>query len=81
MSKRKKNYPDPERRPRPHRADALRAYLIDSPVVRGEPLRFSECWVEAIVRGVVLPTWHAVTFFTTYASVDGWDPRAADTRA
>jgi len=77
MSKRKKNYPDPNDVLDRFGADALRAYLIDSPVVRGEPLRFSERGLEAIVRSVVLPTWHALTFFTTYASVDGWDPRTS----
>ncbi len=54
---------------------ALRAYLIDSPVVRGEPLRFSEKGLTEILRTVVLPYWNALSFFTTYASVDGFDPR------
>ncbi|MFN7952909.1 MAG: isoleucine--tRNA ligase [bacterium] len=78
MSKRKKNYPDPNDVLAKYGADALRAYLIDSPVVRGEPLRFSERGLQEIVRSVVLPTWHALQFFTTYAAVDGWDPRAAE---
>jgi isoleucyl-tRNA synthetase len=39
MSKSKKNYPDPNLILDSVGADALRAYLIDSPVVRAEPLR------------------------------------------
>jgi isoleucyl-tRNA synthetase len=77
MSKSKKNYPDPSKVLDEIGADALRAYLIDSPVVRGEPLRFSEKGLREIVRTVVLPYWNALSFFTTYAIVDGWDPRAA----
>ena len=42
MSKRLKNYPDPEIVISAHGADALRMYLINSPVVRGEELRFRE---------------------------------------
>jgi len=42
MSKRLKNYPDPEIVINAHGADALRMYLINSPVVRGEELRFRE---------------------------------------
>ena len=61
-------------------ADALRAYLIDSPVVRAEPMRFSEKGLSEIVRTVVLPYWNALSFFTTYASVDNWDPRTAKPR-
>jgi len=75
MSKRKKNYPDPNQVLEKYGADALRAYLIDSPVVRGEPLKFSEKGLKEIVRTVVLPYWNALSFFTTYASVDGYDPR------
>ncbi|MEO8182546.1 MAG: isoleucine--tRNA ligase [Deltaproteobacteria bacterium] len=77
MSKRLKNYPAPTQVLVDHGADALRAYLIDSPVVRGEPLRFSERGLQEIVRTVLLPFWNALSFFTTYAQVDGFDPRRA----
>ena len=40
MSKRKKNYPDPMEVISKYGADALRLYLINSPVVRAETLRF-----------------------------------------
>ena len=75
MSKRKKNYPDPNETIEVYGADALRAYMIDSPVVRGEPLKFSERGLKEIVRTVVLPYWNALSFFTTYAEIDGYDPR------
>lgn len=42
MSKRKKNYPDPMEVVRKYGADALRLYLINSPVVRGDNLRFRQ---------------------------------------
>jgi isoleucyl-tRNA synthetase len=74
MSKSKQNYPDPHKVLDAYGADALRAYLIDSPVVRAEPLRFSEAGLKEIVRTVVLPYWNALGFFTTYASVDGFTP-------
>jgi len=75
MSKRKKNFPDPNLILEQIGADALRAYLINSPVVRAEPMRFSEAGLKEIVRTVVLPYWNALSFFTTYAAVDGFDPR------
>ncbi|HTQ08382.1 MAG TPA: isoleucine--tRNA ligase [Polyangiaceae bacterium] len=80
MSKSKKNYPDPGKILEEIGADALRAYLIDSPVVRAEPLRFSERGLREIVRTVVLPYWNALSFFGTYASLDGWDPRTRAAR-
>jgi isoleucyl-tRNA synthetase len=80
MSKSKKNYPDPRKVLDEIGADALRAYLIDSPVVRAEPLRFSERGLREIVRTVVLPYWNALSFFITYASVDGWAPGSESAR-
>lgn len=54
MSKSKKNYPDPMEVIKKYGADALRLYLIDSPVVRGENLRFCETGVAEVVRKVVI---------------------------
>ncbi len=74
MSKSKKNYPDPHKVLDEYGADALRAYLINSPVVRAEPLRFSEAGVREVVRSVLIPLKNAWSFFVQYANVDGWSP-------
>lgn len=74
MSKRLKNYPDPHVVIDQYGADALRAYLINSPVVRAEPLKFDELGVREVVRTVLLPLQNAWSFFVQYANVDGWDP-------
>ena len=74
MSKRLKNYPDPINIINKYGADSLRLYLINSPVVRGESLRFSEDGVKHALRHLLLPWWNAYSFFVTYANVDNWDP-------
>ena len=74
MSKRLKNYPEPEEILAEHGADALRLYLINSPLVRAEELRFSESGVRDTVRRLLLPWWNAYKFFVTYALVDQWRP-------
>ncbi len=74
MSKRLKNYPEPEEILAEHGADALRLYLINSPLVRAEELRFSEQGVRDTVRRLLLPWWNAYKFFVTYALVDQWKP-------
>ena len=76
MSKSKRNYPDPGVILDQIGADALRAYLVSSPVVRAEPMRFSEQGLREIVRTVVLPAWNALVFLTTYAELERWDPSA-----
>lgn len=62
MSKRLKNYPEPSTILDAYGADALRLFLINSPVVRGENLRFKEEGVKAIVRDVLLPWYNAHRF-------------------
>ena len=62
MSKRLRNYPDPETVINATGADALRLYLVSSPVVRAEPLRFKEEDVRGVVRDVMLPWYNAYRF-------------------
>ncbi|MBE6371848.1 MAG: isoleucine--tRNA ligase [Lentisphaerae bacterium] len=76
MSKRLKNYPDPMHVVDTYGADALRLFLLGSPVVRAEDLKFSEEGVKEVMRAVILPIWNSFSFFTTYANVDNWTPSA-----
>ncbi|XP_073681649.1 isoleucine--tRNA ligase, cytoplasmic-like [Garra rufa] len=62
MSKRKKNYPDPSLIVQSYGADALRLYLINSPVVRAENLRFKEEGVRDVLKDVFLPWYNAYRF-------------------
>ncbi|KHJ41785.1 isoleucine--tRNA ligase [Trichuris suis] len=62
MSKRKKNYPDPMDIVHKYGADALRLYLINSPVVRGDFLKFREEGVRDLLKEVFLPWFNAYRF-------------------
>jgi isoleucyl-tRNA synthetase len=75
MSKRLKNYPDPMDILNKYGADALRYYLLSSPVVAAENLNFSERDLSDIVRNVFRMLWNSYSFFTTYASIDNWTPK------
>ncbi|KAF7727407.1 isoleucine--tRNA ligase [Apophysomyces ossiformis] len=69
MSKRLKNYPEPGIILDKFGADALRLYLINSPVVRAETLKFKEEGVKEIVSKVFLPWYNAFKFFITQTAV------------
>lgn len=71
MSKRLKNYPDPNLIIGNYSADALRLYVINSPVVRAETLKFQEEGVKEVVRGVFLPWYNAFRFFVQ--CVERWE--------
>lgn len=62
MSKSLKNYPDPNLLIEKYGADALRYYLISSPVMKGENLNFSEKGVEEVLKRFILILWNAYSF-------------------
>ena len=78
MSKSKRNFPDPNLVLEAQGADALRMYLLDSPVMQAGNLRFDEAGVKEKVRSVLLPLWNATSFLTRYADLDGWEPDFVD---
>lgn len=75
MSKSLKNYPDPLEVLEKTGADALRLYMIDSPVVKAEELKFSEKGVNEVVRKILIRWWNAYSFFVNYANIDDFSPK------
>jgi isoleucyl-tRNA synthetase len=63
MSKRLKNYHEPDHVINKYGSDALRLYLINSPVVRADVLKFNEDGVSEILRGVMIFWWNTYRFF------------------
>jgi isoleucyl-tRNA synthetase len=71
MSKRLRNYPDPEAMFAKHGADAMRWFLLSSPVLRGGDIIADEKSIVGAVRSTIHPLWNAWYFFTLYANADG----------
>jgi isoleucyl-tRNA synthetase len=78
MSKRLRNYPDPDELFQTYGADAVRLYLLQSPAVRAEDLRFSKQGVEQILRSILIPLWNSFVFLSTYAKIYQWQPSLID---
>ncbi len=68
MSKRLKNYPEPEIVLEKYGADAMRYYLITSPVMESENLNFSENGVKEIYNRVINTLWNVVEFYKMFSS-------------
>lgn len=75
MSKRLQNYTEPDKIMEDFGADALRLTLINSGLVKGEELRFTDEGVKDMVRRALLPWYNSFNFFDTYAKVDGWSAK------
>ncbi len=74
MSKNYNNYPDPKEMLQKYGGDALRLYLMGSPVMRGEDILISEEAYRNSVKNFLLPLWNVYNFFVTYANIDKWYP-------
>ncbi len=75
MSKNYGNYPDPKEMLQKYGGDALRLYLMGSPVIKGEDILISEEPYKNSVKGLLLYLWNIYNFFITYANIDNWSPK------
>ncbi len=75
MSKSLRNYPDPNEMFDAHGSDAMRWYLLSSPILRGLDFSVSETGIRDTVRRVVLPFWNAYYVLTLYSRAAGLEGR------
>ncbi|MDO8429668.1 MAG: isoleucine--tRNA ligase [Candidatus Daviesbacteria bacterium] len=82
MSKNYGNYPDPKGLLEQYGGDALRVYLMGSPLMKGEDISFSNTGVPEVVRGFMLIFWNSYKYFVDYANTFNWscDDILKDTR-
>jgi isoleucyl-tRNA synthetase len=73
MSKSLQNYPDVNEVFDRDGSDAMRWFLMASPVVRGGNLVVTEEGIRESVRQFLLPLWNTWYFFSLYANADGID--------
>ncbi|MFT4232371.1 MAG: class I tRNA ligase family protein, partial [Leucobacter sp.] len=71
MSKSLRNYPDVNEVFDRDGSDAMRWFLMASPVVRGGNLIVTEEGIREGVRQFLLPLWNSWYFFSLYANADG----------
>ena len=75
MSKSLRNYPDVREVFDRDGADAMRWFLMSSPILRGADLVVTEQGIRDSVRHAVLPLWNAWSFLSLYANAAGTDGR------
>ena len=78
MSKQFGNYTDPNEILEKYSADALRYYLLSSPLLNGKDINFSEEAIGDIQRRILGTLWNSYSFFALYAGVDEWKSEKID---
>ena len=77
MSKSLRNYPDVNEVFNRDGADAMRWFLLSSPILRGGNLSVTEQGIREGVRQVLLPLWNTWYFFSLYANAAGYEAKIA----
>lgn len=80
MSKNFNNYPDPKEVMQKYGGDALRLYLLGSPIMKGEDVNFSNDGVPEVTRGFMLILFNSYKYFTDYANTFNWDCNAEEAK-
>ena len=75
MSKSLRNYPDVNEVFDRDGADAMRWFLLSSPILRGGNLIVTEQGIREGVRQVLLPLWNTFYFFTLYANASNYEAK------
>jgi isoleucyl-tRNA synthetase len=75
MSKSLRNYPDVTEVFDRYGSDAMRWFLMASPVLRGGNLVVTEAGIRDAVRQAILPLWHSWYFFALYANAESYAAR------
>ncbi|ATU19676.1 mupirocin-resistant isoleucine--tRNA ligase [Bifidobacterium choerinum] len=79
MSKHLRNYPDVNGVFNKYGSDAMRWFLMSSPILRGGNLIVTSEGIRDTVRQIMLPVWSSYYFFTLYANAandgNGYDAR------
>ncbi|MBD3363385.1 class I tRNA ligase family protein [Candidatus Dojkabacteria bacterium] len=76
MSKSFGNYPDPKGVLESYGGDALRMYLLSTPLLKAENVDIDEQDIKGQIRDFILPLWHTYKFLLTYAKIYNWTPNA-----
>ena len=80
MSKNYGNFPDPKEVMTRYGGDALRVYLLGSPIMKGEDVNFSNDGVPEATRGFLLILWNCYKYFVDYANTFNFDPSSKEAK-
>ncbi|MEY4655379.1 MAG: hypothetical protein RL523_778 [Actinomycetota bacterium] len=75
MSKSLRNYPDVNEVFDRDGSDAMRWFLLSSPILRGGTMSVTEQGIREGVRQLLLPLWNTYYFFTLYANASNYEAK------
>ncbi|GAB3646235.1 isoleucine--tRNA ligase [Glycomyces tarimensis] len=81
MSKSLRNYPDVRTSFEEFGSDAVRWFVVSSPVLRGGDMPVTDTGFRDAVRQIILPLWNVWYFYTLYSGAAGYETTPDQARA
>jgi isoleucyl-tRNA synthetase len=78
MSKSYQNYPDPKKTLEEKGAEAVRLYLMSTPIMAGGDTSWSNDVLNDQLKDVLIPIWNTYRYLSLYANIHDWSPESTD---
>jgi isoleucyl-tRNA synthetase len=78
MSKTYQNYPDPEKVLKEKGAEAVRFYLMSTPIMTGGDMEWSDDVLNDKVKEILIPIWNTYRYLSLYANIHNWTPKTTE---
>jgi len=78
MSKSYHNYPDPREVLEKVGGEALRLYIMSSPIISGGDMEWSDDILKDQLKDVLIPIWNTYRYLSLYANIHNWVPKSTE---
>jgi isoleucyl-tRNA synthetase len=78
MSKTYKNYPDPKKTLEEKGAEAVRLYLMSTPIMAGADTSWSNEVLNDQVKDILIPIWNTYRYLSLYSNIHNWSPESVE---
>jgi isoleucyl-tRNA synthetase len=78
MSKSYQNYPDPKDVLEEKGAEAVRLYLMSTPIMAGGDTAWSSEILNDAIKDVLIPIWNTYRYLSLYANIHNWSPATTE---
>jgi isoleucyl-tRNA synthetase len=78
MSKSYQNYSDPKETLEEKGGEALRLYLMSTPIMAGGDISWSDELLNDQIKDVLIPLWNTYRYLSLYANIHSWSPKSIE---
>ncbi len=78
MSKSYQNYSDPKETLEAKGGEALRLYIMSTPIMAGGDISWSDELLDEQIKDVLIPLWNTYRYLSLYANIHSWSPESTE---